>query len=388
MESYELTEYANVDVDKLPQIIHDQFKALDIAKHNVVKATDKANEAKKSAQKTKEKGAGLFQKKEAIESLQGVVDDLADAEVAAAEAQKVLFQYQQALTEMTKFLLALGVSNIAANRCIVRELELKLKGASQEQLDDLARQEIVGVIKQLKAQEDIMMKQNVLTDRVKGHDSRIGVLEYQSEINSQKIEKQIAYESMQDERIKQNTKKGEELRKRDDAQDAELKRQAEKDSEHDKRLEAGDKKDTEQDAEIKRQAEKDSEHDKRLDAGDQKDKSQDEELARQALKDTEHDKRLDEAEQKDKAQDEELARQTVKNTEQDEQIKVLEDKVAALENTCNQLSETIKALDTNHINNETELRAAIDSRFTHRASVASAIVGALGLIIAIISFFL
>ena len=62
--------------------------------------------------------------------------------------------------------------------------------------------------------------------------------------------------------------------------------------------------------------------------------------------------------------------------------------MTALENTCNQLSEIIKALDTNHINNEAELRAAIDSRFTHGASVVSAIVGALGLIAAIIGFFL
>ena len=134
--------------------------------------------------------------------------------------------------------------------------------------------------------------------------------------------------------------------------------------------------------------EKNAEHDKRLDDGDQKDKSQDEELSRQAEKDAEHDKRLDAGDRKDKSQDEELSRQAEKDAEHDEKIKALEDKVAALENTCNQLSETIKAFDTNHINNESELRSAIDGRFTRGASVASAIVGALGLIAAIIGFFI
>lgn len=332
MESYELAKYANVDENQLSEIINDQFEALSKVKQNVEQATQKADTALQAAESAAKKGAGFLQKKEAIESLQDAAVDLADAQVAAAEAQEISFEYQQKLTEMSKFLLNLGVNNIAANRCVVRDLKLKLKGASEEQLDDLARQEIASVIQQLNAQVDIMKRQQDLTTRVKGHDTRIGSLEDQNKINIQKIEERIAHEGKQDERIKQNTKKSEELGKRDDAQDAEL----------------------------KRQAEKDSEHDKRLDAGDQKDKSQDEELARQALKNTEH----------------------------DEQIKALEDKMAALEDTCNQLSETIKALDTNHINNESELRTAIDSRFTHEASVVSAIVGALGLIAAIISFFL
>ena len=68
------------------------------------------------------------------------------------------FEYQKKLGEITKYLFGLGVTNIAMNRSVVRELELKLQGASAEELDEFARRELLGVVKQLKAQEDIMKK--------------------------------------------------------------------------------------------------------------------------------------------------------------------------------------------------------------------------------------
>ena len=141
---------------QVPSIIQEQFNGLKALKDNVTKASQKAEAAKKSAQAAKEMSAGLFQKKQAIESLQEATADLADAQICSAEAQEVSFTYQQKLAEMTKLLFALGVSNIAMNRSIVRELELKLKGASEEELDELARREIISVVTQLKAQEDIM----------------------------------------------------------------------------------------------------------------------------------------------------------------------------------------------------------------------------------------
>ena len=58
-----------------------------------------------------------------------------------------------------------------------------------------------------------------------------------------------------------------------------------------------------------------------------------------------------------------------------------------LEKKYEQLNKQIKAFDLAHINNETELRSAIDSRFTRNASIISAVVGATGLIVAILGFF-
>lgn len=61
----------------------------------------------------------------------------------------------------------LGVSNIAVNRTIVRELELRLEHASEEEIDDMARQELLNVVHDLKAQEDITKKQTDFSLRLK-----------------------------------------------------------------------------------------------------------------------------------------------------------------------------------------------------------------------------
>ena len=183
---------------QVPSIMEEQFRQLQAAKSKVSIATNKAEIAKEKAKKASEKSAGIFHRKETIEALQDASVDLADAQVAAADAQEISFEYQQKLGEMTKYLFRLGVTNIAMNRSVVRELELKLQGASAEELDEFARQELLGVLKQLKAQEDIMKKQSVLSEQVKEHERLI----------AERIEK-------------------------DQQQDDELSRQAAKDVEHD-----------------------------------------------------------------------------------------------------------------------------------------------------------
>ena len=111
---------------QVPSIMEELFCQLQAEKSKVSIATKKAESAKGKAKKASEKPAGLFQKKEAIEALQDATVDLADAQVAAANAQEISFEYQQKLGEMTKYLFGLGVTNIAMNRSVVRELELKL----------------------------------------------------------------------------------------------------------------------------------------------------------------------------------------------------------------------------------------------------------------------
>lgn len=160
----------DIDTSQIPSIIQDQFIGLSILKNNITIATDKAEKAKNSANSAKEKSAGLFHKKEAIESLQETAVDLSEAAIASTQAQEILFLYQKKLAEVTKYLFALGVSDIAKNRTVVRELELKLKGASGDELDEFARNEVLNVIKQLKAQEDTIKKLNDLNDKVKAND--------------------------------------------------------------------------------------------------------------------------------------------------------------------------------------------------------------------------
>lgn len=201
MEKNEIISVQNINESQVPTLIQDQFGQLKVLKQNVELATKKAESAQESAKTAKSKSAGMFHKKEAIEALQDAAIDLADAQISQAEAQELSFEYQQKLGEITKYLFGLGVTNIAVNRSVVRELEMRLRGASEEELDELARQEIIGVVKQLKAQEDIMKKQSELTDRVKQHESKL-VWQEEKQIELERIFKEKAeHEKKQDEEL-------------------------------------------------------------------------------------------------------------------------------------------------------------------------------------------
>ena len=219
MENTEIDTFVTVEVSQVPAIIQEQFNGLHELRANITEASQKADDARASAESAREKSAGVFGRKEAIRSLQEATVDLADAQISAAQAQEISFEYNQKLAEVIKYLFGLGVSNLAMNRSVVRELELRLQNASEEELDELARKELVGVVRQLKAQEDIMAKQANLSARVKEHEDRL-------------------------ETISSKTSE----------QDEELARQAEINAEHDRQIASGVAKDIEQDAELSRQA--------------------------------------------------------------------------------------------------------------------------------------
>ena len=160
-------------VDTVPVILEKQFTVLEQTKNKVAQASERAKRAQESARYASEHSAGLFQKRAAIESLQDAVSDVAKAQQSAAEAQELSFEYQKQLANFSKFLLGLGARNMTINRALSRSLEMKMKGASEKELDNLAQQEFLSVIKQLKDQEDIMLKQEDLSKIVRGHDEEL-----------------------------------------------------------------------------------------------------------------------------------------------------------------------------------------------------------------------
>lgn len=150
--------------------IEGQVEKLNELSNVIEKATKAAENAKESAEKAKSKSAGFGKKKAAIEELQSAGIALAEAVQEEAEAQKVSFEFQRKLAEISKYLFGLGVSNIASNRFVARELEMKLKGASQGKLSELAQQELMNVLKQLKEQEDILLQLQNIFKVLKSHD--------------------------------------------------------------------------------------------------------------------------------------------------------------------------------------------------------------------------
>ena len=264
MENKE-TMLVELNIDQIPELISGKFKKVEELKKNVEKANKKAKLAKESAEVAKDHSAGLFQKKGAIEALQTVTHDLAEAQISAAQAQELSFEYHQKIAELTTFLFKLGVSGIAVNRSVVRTLELKMNGASQDMLDEFARQEIAEVVRQLKEQEDLMNKHNELSKKVR--------------INRDKT---IEHDRLFIEK-----------KKIDILQDEEISRQAIKGKELEKRIDDRVEKDKSQDEEIARQAEVGEKLEKRIDDRIEKDKSQDEEISRQVVKGKELEKRID-----------------------------------------------------------------------------------------------
>ena len=221
IQLYEINE------SELPNIITSQISEIKKLEDKVNVAMQKAEDAKQSADSAYRKSTGLFQKGKAIESLQQAAVDLAESQISASEAQKVSFEYQEKLGKISQYLFGLGVTSLASNRSVVRQLQLQLNGASKEELSDFARQEITNVIKQLKAQEDIMNKQNFLAEKVKQHEQNLKEIESKDEEQDRQIARNVAKDKEQDRKIAEQVLKDEE-------HDRRLAEQALKDEEHDR----------------------------------------------------------------------------------------------------------------------------------------------------------
>lgn len=90
-----------------------------------------------------------------------ILENLMDAVDGNAEASKYLFNEVVHLSTFSKELYALGLMGVAANRIVVREIKARLEKASQEEIDDLARQELESVMNEL-------IRQKAIEDKIEG----------------------------------------------------------------------------------------------------------------------------------------------------------------------------------------------------------------------------
>ncbi len=172
-EKKDFFSVSTINENDVPEIIQGQFSRMNELKNNLIIAKEKAELAGIQAQNARDMKTGLFKMKGTIESIQETQMALADATIKNTEALEKSFEYQQALAEITKYLFNLGVTNITMNRCVVSELEMRLNQASEEEIDEQAREELKNVIRQLKAQEDLAKKQMDLSIIIKKHENVI-----------------------------------------------------------------------------------------------------------------------------------------------------------------------------------------------------------------------
>ena len=180
-------EIVKIDESDVPALIHEQFSILKEYISNLEIARKKADEVNKKAVESQEKGVHIFKMKNSIEDLQANQVALSESNRINMDLQEKSLLFQKKLTEIMQYLLGLGVANITMNRCVVKELMMRLDKASEEEIDDMTRKEILNVVKQLKAQEDIYNKTMEITQRVKEHNNKILDLENEAITHNERI---------------------------------------------------------------------------------------------------------------------------------------------------------------------------------------------------------
>lgn len=191
----------------LTVLIEEQIDKLNELDQRVYLAKKSAETARQKAKRAGGKSAGLFRRKAAIEELQEAGIELSEAVQSGAEAQEVSFEFQTKLAEISKALFGLGVSNIANNRTLIRQLEMRLDGASEEEISDLARQEIMLVVQQLKEQEDILKKQTMTMNMLKRHHKRLEDLDQRNVELSSALHVQVQVDNNHQSQLKSHQNK-------------------------------------------------------------------------------------------------------------------------------------------------------------------------------------
>lgn len=186
-----------VNVEKLPEIITTQIDTISVLEKKIKACDDSANNAmnyvSEKMHRYEDKGKWIFKHrsgntKDVIEDTQKAIDNLAKAQHVTVDALRQSFEFQRKLAEVSKYLFELGCANITVNRITVKAIEAKLKGASKKDISELARQEMLAVVKQLKEQEDILKKQEDLNAKVKSNFERLNEKDRIDAAQSQRLE--------------------------------------------------------------------------------------------------------------------------------------------------------------------------------------------------------
>jgi hypothetical protein len=299
--------------ENLPEIIQGQISKLNDLDMSVKKAMNSATLAKDSAENAKNKSAGFGKKKVAIEELQAAGIDMAEAVQLGAEAQRISFEFQTKLAKITKYLFGLGVSNIASNRYVVRELEMKLKGATKEELSELARQELISVVKQLKEQEDILRKQENFSKALKKFDDRLIAQFKKNQQIDQQFETHSKIEKLHNEQLNIHSETSKRIKEK-------LHAQAELNARQNKQLHAQSEIIKFHDEQLKIQAETNIKLQDKLEAQEELDMLHDDQLRIYAENGKRLEKQLETQAKIVKGQGEQLAAVQEKNKDLNEQI--------------------------------------------------------------------
>lgn len=250
--------------------------------------------------KTKEQIAAMQENIADLVALCSDSVDLQDALVAVQAAfavsqtallgvQAKQMEYERQIADVSKYLFGLSAKNMADANSVLIELNARLEGASEEEIGEMAKQQLLAAMDQLKSQENIKNRLTTTEENISDQSKRLDDIESVDETQNAELFAQAQQNKQQDD---------------------ELARQAEKDAEHDEKL--------------AQQAEKDAEHDKLLSQLAANIETHDERFAQQELVNAEHDRLLAQQEEKDLDHDRRLDEQAEALKEHGERLNDLE----------------------------------------------------------------
>lgn len=285
-----------IDASKIPGLVDEQIKKLKALDEKVQDVLANAKDAKDSADRArscKKSGVLGIARADALETISDAVKALGDANESNAQGLSEVFGFMQSLAEISKGLFGLASMSMVAHNTVVQQLELKMRGASGEELSELAQNELERTISILKNQGNVLAEQDKQKKRLEAMQLRLNALSNEGE-------------------------------------------------QHDVRLDAGEKKDAEHDDRLNAGEQKDAEHDRRLDEGEQHDAQQDELIAENKEHDARQDQQIAENMEQDARQDQQLAQHAEKDAEHDRLIAELREENQALRADIDDLRSLVK----------------------------------------------
>ena len=193
-ENSSVSELSNLSEKEVSKEVNLCMRGLAKIKQKVDSAIKNALNAKISSDNAKKVTLAWYKigdKAKAIEALQKAMVDVSTAQNDQADAIQLLLEYQRNVANGMKFLFVLGAQNMAANRTVVREVEMRLKNASEEEIGEMARNELRGVLAQLKAQLDFQERQEKL---IKDHKKVKAIAQEANEELVRQAEKDIEHD--------------------------------------------------------------------------------------------------------------------------------------------------------------------------------------------------
>lgn len=199
------TGIVNITDEELPSAIAGQFKS-------IVEIDKKIRVAEKNCASAKNMADSMILRKglnakEAIGSTQDAVRSLADAQATLTEAQQLLFEHQQRMAEGMRYLLMLGASSIATTRTVILELEAKMKQASEDELSDRSRDELLNVIRMLRDQESAFSRQERIACQVKAQGAEIDKIHLVDKVQDETDKRHDAKDLQHDAKDKEHDEK-------------------------------------------------------------------------------------------------------------------------------------------------------------------------------------